>query len=65
MKNIDPKSRVALESFKAEMSKELGLDVTMDKTKDNINNIFNAGRVGGLMTRKLVEMGEENLKDKF
>lgn len=65
MYNIDPKARVALESFKAEMSKELGLDVTMDKTKDNINNIFNAGRVGGLMTRKLVEMGEENLKDKF
>ncbi|WP_416197426.1 MAG: Small, acid-soluble spore protein, alpha/beta type [Sporanaerobacter sp.] len=64
MKKIDPNARVGLEQFKAEMSKELGLDITQDKTIDNTKNIFYGGKVGGLMTRKLVEMGEENLTDK-
>lgn len=64
MKNIHPNARIGLEEFKAEMSKELGLDITQDKAIDNTKNIFYAGKVGGLMTRKLVEMGEENLIDK-
>ncbi|MBW4827089.1 MAG: alpha/beta-type small acid-soluble spore protein [Clostridiaceae bacterium] len=64
MDKIDPNARVGLEEFKAEMSKELGLDTTLDKSVDNTKNIFYAGKVGGLMTRKLVEMGEENLINK-
>ncbi|NMB07610.1 MAG: small, acid-soluble spore protein, alpha/beta type, partial [Tissierellia bacterium] len=30
---------------------------------DPVNNIFTAGPVGGLMTRRLVEMGERELID--
>ncbi|HLR33990.1 MAG TPA: small, acid-soluble spore protein, alpha/beta type [Tissierellales bacterium] len=54
MKNINPNARKGLEEFKVELSKELGLE-------DNIPNIFHAGKVGGLMTRNLVEMGQKNL----
>lgn len=56
MKNIHPNARQGLEEFKVEMSKELGLE-------DNIPDIFHAGKVGGLMTRKLVEIGQKNLID--
>lgn len=53
-KFIDANARIGLEEYKAEMGKELGVD---------IDNIFYAGKVGGVMTRKLVEKGEENLID--
>ncbi len=56
MKNINPNARRGLEEFKVEMSKELGLE-------DNIPNIFHAGKVGGLMTRNLVEIGQKSLVD--
>ena len=56
MKNINPNARKGLEEFKVELSKELGLE-------DNIPNIFHAGKVGGLMTRNLVEIGQKNLID--
>ncbi len=57
MKKIDPNAKQSLEEFKIELSKELGLD-------DNIPNIFYAGKVGGLMTRNLVEIGEKRLSNK-
>lgn len=43
------KARKALEDMKLEIANELNIEVT------------NAGMVGGTMTRKLVEMGEEQL----
>lgn len=57
MKKTDPNARTGLEQYKAEISKELGLE-------DNIPNIFYAGKVGGEMTKRMVEMGQKNLIDK-
>lgn len=54
MKDIHPNAKQGLEEFKVELSKELGLE-------DNIPNIFHAGKVGGLMTKQLVEMGQKSL----
>lgn len=62
-KSIDPNAKRALEHMKQEIGNELGVANNL-KNGNSIDNIFTAGPVGGLMTRKLVEMGEEQLIDK-
>lgn len=58
--SLNPNAVKALEELKMEIANEMGLSNNL--TNDNpINNIFTAGPVGGLMTRKLVEMGEKQL----
>lgn len=58
--SLNPNAAKALEELKMEIANEMGLSNNL--TNDNpINNIFTAGPVGGLMTRKLVEMGEKQL----
>ena len=52
-KPLDPNAIRALNEMKMEIAKELGVT----------NNIFTAGPVGGIMTRRLVEMGEKDLID--
>ena len=64
-KPLDPNAMRALNEMKMEIARELGITDTFLNSEeiDPVNNIFNAGPVGGLMTRKLVEMGENNLID--
>jgi hypothetical protein len=60
---LNPNARKALDEMKIEIANELGLPDTL--SNDNpIDNIFTAGPVGGVMTRKLVEMGEQQLIDR-
>ena len=63
---IDSNAIKALNEMKMELAEELGVsDTFTNKGKlDPVTNIFTAGPVGGLMTRKLVEMGEKELMDK-
>ena len=51
--------------MKMELAKELGVSETFNNKNnlDPVTNIFTAGPVGGLMTRKLVEMGEKEIID--
>lgn len=49
-KSVTPEARQALESFKEEIAKELGLE---NETK--------AGYVGGHMVKKMVERSERSL----
>jgi hypothetical protein len=62
---IDSNAIKALNEMKMELAEELGVsDTFTNKDKlDPVTNIFTAGPVGGLMTRKLVEMGEKELMD--
>lgn len=62
---VDPRAVKALDEMKLEIANELGISDTFlnNKDLDPVTNIFTAGRVGGLMTRKLVEMGEKELTD--
>ena len=62
---LDPNAMKALNEMKLEIANELGVsDAFMNNEEiDPVDNIFTAGRVGGLMTRKLVEMGEKDLTD--
>ncbi|NMA86899.1 MAG: alpha/beta-type small acid-soluble spore protein [Tissierellia bacterium] len=64
-KPLDPNAVRALNEMKMEIARELGVTDTFlnNEEIDPVNNIFTAGPVGGLMTRKLVEMGEKNLID--
>lgn len=60
----NPNASKALEELKMEIAQDLGLENNINTPNDPVNNIFTAGPVGGLMTRRLVEMGEEELTKK-
>jgi len=61
-RSSNPNAAKALEELKMEIANDLGLANNLDN-ETPINNIFTAGPVGGLMTRRLVEMGEKQLKE--
>lgn len=61
---MNPNAAKALEELKMEIAQDLGIENNMNTPNDPVNNIFTAGPVGGLMTRRLVEMGEKELMDK-
>ncbi|GFN34532.1 small, acid-soluble spore protein, alpha/beta type [Tepidimicrobium xylanilyticum] len=62
---IDTNAIKALNEMKIELANELGISDALENKKelDPVTNIFTAGPVGGLMTQKLVEMGEQELID--
>ncbi|MBZ2176002.1 alpha/beta-type small acid-soluble spore protein [Schnuerera sp. xch1] len=64
-RTIDSNARKALDELKLEIANELGVsdDFTNKDESNPVTNIFDSGRVGGLMTRKLVETGEKDLMD--
>ena len=51
-----PEAKDALNRMKTEVAKELGVDLTADNltAKD-------AGKVGGMMTKKLIEKAEQEM----
>lgn len=57
---LDPNARRALDEMKLEIANEMGVSNKLNNI-DPINNIFTAGPVGGMMTKKLVEMGQREL----
>ena len=63
-KPVNPNAAKALEQLKLEIANDLGIENNLYDKNHPINNIFTAGPVGGVMTRRLVEMGEKNLIDK-
>lgn len=48
-RHLDSNAKKALDEMKLEIAKDLNIELT------------NAGMVGGLMTKKLVEMGQKQL----
>lgn len=64
---LDPNASKALIEMKEEISRELGVtnNITNDKNHTLVNEkVQIGGRVGGNMTKKLVEMGEKDLIEK-
>lgn len=59
-RSLNPNAAKALEEMKMEIANEIGLS-NSQTNYNQFNNIFTAGPVGGLMTRKLVQMGEDEL----
>ena len=60
-KIVNPNAAKALEQLKMEIAQDLGVESSLNDSNHPVNNIFTAGPVGGMMTRKLVEKGEEQL----
>ncbi|SHJ85113.1 alpha/beta-type small acid-soluble spore protein [Paramaledivibacter caminithermalis] len=58
-KLIVPEARAALNQFKMEMAKELGIS-----NYNPLNNGYLASYHTGRITKKLVEMGEKQLLDR-
>lgn len=64
---IDPNAREALKRMKLETANELGLNFNTESDKGNLTSRANGnfgGDLGGVMIRKLIEMGERELMDK-
>ncbi|WP_053955989.1 alpha/beta-type small acid-soluble spore protein [Inediibacterium massiliense] len=64
---VDPNATIALNKLKYEIANELGVPHNMSANPNDYTpgqDIYLAGNVGGQMTKKLVEMGEEMLINK-
>ncbi|WP_279265875.1 alpha/beta-type small acid-soluble spore protein [Romboutsia sp. Marseille-P6047] len=61
-KPVDPNAKEALNQMKLEISNELGINNSTNGANDtSFQNGELGGRVGGQMSRRLVEMGKEAL----
>jgi len=64
-KPVDPNAKLALNQMKMEISQELLNDSNMKNDSNPIDSIGLSGRVGGQMSKKLVEMGERELLKRY
>lgn len=64
--SINPDANESLRRLKEETAKELGIasKVSSKSLNDIPETIFNAGKVGGNMTKKLIEIAEKDLVNK-
>lgn len=68
-KKTSSKSSSRLDSLKTKFAKETGVDISQYNTLDKANltsrqNGYVGGYIGGTMTKKLVEMSEQQLAEK-
>ena len=64
-KNINQNAKEALNQMKMEISKELYEESNIMNDNNNLDSIGLSGRIGGQMSKKLVEMGEQELLKKY
>ncbi|WP_243155175.1 alpha/beta-type small acid-soluble spore protein [Romboutsia sp. CE17] len=62
-KPVDPNAKAALNQMKLEIANELGMEAKNEygANETSYHNGEIGGRVGGQMSKKLVQMGEEAL----
>ncbi|WP_432662846.1 alpha/beta-type small acid-soluble spore protein [Wukongibacter baidiensis] len=64
---VDPNAREALKRMKLEIANELGMKSNNLEDKGNLTSRSNGnygGNLGGTMTRRLIEMAEQELINK-
>lgn len=65
-KIVDPNAKKALELMKMEISGELGLsEIVNGAEKTSYQNGIVGGQIGGRMSKRLVQKGEEILKNNY
>lgn len=64
-KPVDSNAKLALNQMKMEISQELLNDSSIKNDSNPIDSIGLSGRVGGQMSKKLVEMGERELLKRY
>lgn len=62
---IDQNAKLALNQMKMEISKELLNESNIQSDSNPIDSIGLSGRIGGQMSKKLVEIGERELLKKY
>lgn len=65
---IDPNAVMALNQLKFEIASELGIDPNLrSRERDlsgTVDNIYQGGKLGGNMVKRMVEMSERQMLDK-
>ncbi len=59
-KNVVPEARAALDKFKMEVAQEVGVNLKQGYNGDLTSK--EAGSVGGMMVKKMIESYENNMK---
>lgn len=62
-KNVNPNAKKALEEMKLEIANEIGVE-TNNKYGSN-NTSYENGQLGGLMSKRLIEMGQQALLKQY
>lgn len=62
---VDPNAKLALNQMKMEISKELFDQSNIKNDSNPIDSIGLSARVGGQMSKRLVEIGERELLKKY
>lgn len=62
---IDPNTKLSLNQMKMEISQELLNESNMENDSNLIDSVGLSGRIGGQMSKKLVEMGERELLKRY
>ncbi len=57
----NPQAKAALEQFKYEIASELGLSAKIDSQGWDSLTTKEAGSIGGLMVKRMIERSENNL----
>ncbi|WP_192929704.1 alpha/beta-type small acid-soluble spore protein [Alkaliphilus serpentinus] len=57
---VDPNAMRALQDLKIEIANEIGVANELNN-KHDIHNVFRGGKVGGNMTKRMIEMAERSL----
>lgn len=64
---IDPNAVMALNQLKLEIAHELGIDPNLkDRERDlsgTVDNIYQGGKLGGNMVKRIIEMSERKMID--
>lgn len=64
-RSIDPNAKLALNQMKMEISQELLNESNIEYDSNLIDSIGLSARVGGKMSKKLVEIGKKELLKKY
>lgn len=62
---INPNAKLALNKMKMEISKELSNESNIENDSNSIDSIGLSGRIGGQMSKNLVEIGKMELLKKY
>ncbi|WP_297135299.1 alpha/beta-type small acid-soluble spore protein [Terrisporobacter sp.] len=64
-KSIDSNAKTALNRMKMEIARELAIGSNLMNNNNSVDSIGLSARVGGQMSKKLVEMGERELLKRY
>lgn len=62
---VDPNAKLALNQMKMEISQELIKESNITNDSNPIDSIGLSGRIGGQMSKRLIEIGEKELLRRY